>query len=324
MAGFHGPNLGHGYVKYIVLTSDGEELPPVVFPAALAPAGRTVAGALTSVPAIDIAGTRYWTGDDAHYSAAPITMPSQARLSDPIFIPALLRGALARLGALNGAATGVCVTGLPASWAADEGRCRRLGDLLRAATERYTSVRVIPEPLGLVYSVLLDNRGELVADEPYQGQVAVIDIGHLTVDVAVLRSLRPVPGSLATWQIGTVHPLGAIRSRLSATFDRELSIHEADQAVRSRGLIVGGTWRDLPPHWDAPIVDTGRQIADRLVESWQGGAQFDAILIGGGGAALEPLVHAIQGRFAHAQPVPDPQLAIARGYARLAARLARQ
>ena len=49
---------------------------------------------------------------------------------------------------------------------------------------------------------------------------------------------------------------------------------------------------------------------------------LDTILIGGGGAELAPLVEAIQRRFVHAWPVERPQLAIARGYARLARRYA--
>ncbi|NJO82358.1 MAG: hypothetical protein HC828_05770 [Blastochloris sp.] len=29
----HGPNIGHGYVKYVVIDSHGQELPPLIFPA---------------------------------------------------------------------------------------------------------------------------------------------------------------------------------------------------------------------------------------------------------------------------------------------------
>ncbi|NJO83639.1 MAG: hypothetical protein HC828_13095 [Blastochloris sp.] len=61
-----------------------------------------------------------------------------------------------------------------------------------------------------------------------------------------------------------------------------------------------------------------------MFETWGSGAQFDAILIGGGGAEVEPLVAAIQKRFAHAHAVAQPQTAIARGYARLARRLSSQ
>src|SRR5262245_18524581 len=122
MSAGHGPDLGHGYVKYVIIDSQGKELPPLVFPAQIARAERGVVGALGQIRAVAVGDTDYWTGDEARYSAAPLTLLGQQRLSDPVFIPALLSGALARLGNLNGAAGGVCVTGLPATWARDEKR----------------------------------------------------------------------------------------------------------------------------------------------------------------------------------------------------------
>jgi len=319
----HGPNVGHGYVKYIIIDQAGRELPPIVFPAQIARAGRVIAGSLATTATVEIDDERYWTGDDAQLAPAVTTILAQQRLRDPFFIPVLLRGALGRFGDLNGASGGVCVTGLPASWAADTNLARLLGDRLRLATSAYSAIRVIAEPLGLIYSALLNNDGQIVGDGALRsGQIGVIDLGHLTVDIAVVRQLAPVPSSLDTWNLGTSRPLAAIRSRLSAAFDRELTLRETDQAVRAGHLRTAGLDRLLPPHWDQPLIENGHAIAARLVETWGSGAQLDAVLIGGGGAELAPLIEAIVTRFPHARCVADPQLAIARGYARLARRLA--
>src|SRR5690349_7526548 len=115
----HGTNIGHGYVMYVVIDQQGRELPPVVFPAIVAPARRAVTGALANVRTVTAAGRRWWVGEDALLSSAPLTFLAQDRLLDLAFIPALLSGALARLGPLNGAMEGSCVTGLPATWATD-------------------------------------------------------------------------------------------------------------------------------------------------------------------------------------------------------------
>lgn len=321
----HGPNIGHGYVKYVLIDKEGNELPPVVFPAMISRAGRSVAGAIARVDTVSAGGAQWWTGEDALLAPSPLTILAQERLSDTAFVPALLRSALQRLGNLNGASSGVCVTGLPATWAADTEKARALGAHLRDAYSGYSGIRVIPEPLGLVYAEALDNDGQVAGDSALlEGQVAVVDLGYHTVDVAVLRRLVPAPASLDTYQLGTSRPLQQIRAHLSAAFERELTLFEADQTVRAQALLVAGQPRSLPSGWDRPLLQNGEAIAARLVEAWGSGAQFEAILIGGGGAELVPLVASIQKRFAHARAVADPQTAIARGYARLARRLGAQ
>lgn len=324
MTAGHGPNLGHGYTKYVIINPAGVELAPVVFPAVTARAGRQVSGALVKTETIEANGEQWWVGEDALLSPSPLTMLAQDRLSDPAFIPALLRAALQRLGNLNGSAGGYCVTGLPATWAADPAKARQLGDRLRAATGQFTGIRVIAEPLGLIYSALLDNHGEITGDTSLSGgTVAVADLGHHTVDTAIIRQLAAVPSSLNTFTLGTARPLREIRAQLSATFERELTLYEADLAVRAGTLHVAGRARPLPVAWDQPLRENGSAIAARLVEEWGSGVQFDAILLGGGGAEEPRLVSAIQARFPHAVVVDRPQTAIARGYARLARRQTR-
>lgn len=324
MTAGHGPNLGHGYTKYVVIDHVGIELPPVIFPAVTARAGRQVSGALVRTETTEVNGESWWVGEDALLSPNPLTLLAQERLRDPAFIPALLRAALHRLGNLNGSADGACVTGLPATWAADPAKARQLGDRLRAATSQYRSIRVIAEPLGLIYSALLDNHGEIVGDAALcGGTIAVADLGHHTVDTAIIRQLAAVPSGLNTFTLGTARPLREIRAQLSATFERELTLYETDLVVRAGIFSAAGKVRPLPLAWDQPLRENGAAIAARLVEEWGSGAQFDAILLGGGGAEEPRLVAAIQTRFPHAVVVERPQTAIARGYARLARRQTR-
>lgn len=321
----HGANLGHGWVKYVVIDGSGRELPPAVFPAMIGAAGPAVAGALRRIDAVQVGDRRYWTGDDALMSAAARTLISQERLSDRDFIPALVAGALQRLGHLNGAARGLCVTGLPAAWASDREKGLLLGQRMRESGGEWTDIRVIPEPVGMVYGLALDNNGQLAGDPALRtGQIGVVDLGHHTDDALVIKGLQPIPDSLITFQTGTAQPLQRVRSFLAARSGRELSLYETDQAVRARSLRVAGREGPLPSGWDAALIANGVEIASRLVELWGSGAHLDAILLGGGGAELEAKTAPIIERFPHAMVVREPQLAIARGYARLARRLAQQ
>lgn len=319
----HGPNIGHGWVKYVVIGQDGQELPPVVFPAMIARAAGKVAGALRTAVAIDAGGTQWWVGEDALLSASPLTLLAQERLVDAAFIPALLRSALNRLGSLNGASAGCCVTGLPATWASDRDKARALGERLRQATDGYDKIRVIPEPLGLAYSVLLDNNGAIVGDTGWEtGQIAVVDGGHHTLDLAVLSRLTPMPQSLETFQLGAARALTQIRARMTSHFERDFTLYEVDLAVRAGRVAVAGRELPLPAGWDRPLLDLGDEISRRMMESLGKGSQLQGMVLGGGLFAELRIADAVQQRYPFAVVAPDPQLAIARGYARLARRFA--
>ena len=145
------------------------------------------------------------------------------------------------------------------------------------------------------------------------------------LDIAVMQRMVPEPDSLATYQLGTARPLHSLQQRLAAKYDlRELSLHAVDDAVRTGTLRVGAVREALADGWDAPLVENARSIVKSLQEAWGSGRQFDAILVGGGGAQVPALTAAIQTHFPHAQVLAEGQMAVALGYARLGRLLAQQ
>ena len=321
----HGPNIGHTWTKYVIIGADGRELAPVCFPSVIASAGRQVAGALVNAPVATVAGQgRYWTGLDAQLSGNQITIMSQARLSDPRYLPALFAGALGRMGYLNGNARGVFVSGLPANQALDATLCQALAARLRsaAAAEQIARLKVIGEPLGLAYSYLLDHDGQLVRPELASARLGIVDLGGRTVDLAEILRLALVDQSYRTFDLGAARPLGELATQLSARADRDLTVLDADLALRDRGLKIGKTVSPLPRGWDRPFIANGEAVVRRIDATWGRGTQFDAILVGGGGAELDPVASQITKAYPHAIVVDRPQLAIAVGYAKLARRIA--
>ncbi len=327
----YGINPGHGYVK-LVLLMDGHGPATITLPSLISPAQRQLAGAIRRVETVGFGDRQWWIGQDALISRDSRTALNQDRVRDPVFIPVLVKGALERME-LDGrrvpvdtlAQEAFCVTGLPATWSVDLELAQALVERLRAAA-RLRKVRVIAEPLGIVYAALLDNDGEIVGDEVLQrGRIAVIDLGHHTLDIAVMQRMVPEPESLATYQLGTARPLHSLQQRLAAKYDlRELSLFAVDEAVRTGTLRVGAVSETLPAGWDAPLLENARSILKHLEEAWGSGRQFDAILVGGGGAEVPALAEAIQGHFKHARVLPDGQIAVALGYARLGRLLAQQ
>jgi plasmid segregation protein ParM len=317
-----GINVGHGYTKLLVLDDAGQETVSVVLPSMTAPAEQAFAGAVAEGATVQMGDTVFWVGADAELAAHPRTELSVSRLGDACFLPALIKGAWAQ-SRLNGTMSGYCVTGLPANQH-DRNRATALAERIREAVPGVfglDQIEVIAEPVGVLYGELLTSQGEMSGDDLLaEGRVGVIDCGHLTVDVAEVLARRPVAGALDTWELGTVRPLSTIRAALASK--RELTLYQIDQAIRAGGIRVRGEFFALSDllgsTWDAPLQANGRDIAARLVERWGSGTHLDAVLIGGGGAALPQITRAIQERFSQAHVVPDPQMAVARGYARLA------
>ena len=143
----YGINVGHGFVKATKNVAGVES--SIVFPAMLAPASKGLYGSDREIPTVQFAGRHWWTGEDALYAGGQQTSLSQERLVDPEFIPVLVRGALQRLGVFDiAAASGLCVTGLPATWSKHEHLRKALGARLREATQLFTKVMVVAAPWG--------------------------------------------------------------------------------------------------------------------------------------------------------------------------------
>jgi hypothetical protein len=221
---------------------------------------------------------------------------------------------------------GLCVTGLPGSWAEDEALCHRLYTQLRDTLPGYyAKVRVIAEQEALAFCVMLDSNGELSGDPRYRdGRGLALDLGHHTDDAGKLDRARRVKGSFRTYPTGTARALTQIKNQLIAVFDRDFAIHEVDRAIREGFVRLGGGRRaPLPAHWDRPLIENAELLANNLQADYGTGNDLDYLLLGGGAALQEIKVDAIKTLYPFAEVVDDPQFAIARGYARLARRLIR-
>ncbi|HEU4322407.1 MAG TPA: ParM/StbA family protein, partial [Roseiflexaceae bacterium] len=225
----------------------------------------------------------------------------------------------AELGEPNADVYGV--SGLPGSWADDAELGKHLYNRLKDGLPGvFSKILVIAEPEALALSQLLDSDGNETGDPKYRdGRGLVVDLGSHTDDGSIIDKRRKVRGSTRTYQTGMVAALTQIKNLLSAKFDRTFSLHETDLAVREGIVrIGGGRTAPLPNHWDAPINELADQAALNLRADYGNGSDLDFVLLGGGGALQPRKVAAIQRLYPFAQVVDDPQMAIARGYARLA------
>ncbi len=316
----YGLNIGYSSVKAVMLDSDGRET-SIVFPSLVAPA-RAADSDLGNIMTVQVGDNSYWTGSDALLANEAQSLLNQQRLFDLTFMPALTKAALKRLGATVG---GQGVSGLPAAWASRRDLAVALGQRLRAGCREnfFSGLKVLAEPQGGIYSQLLDAQGNIIADSRFAGRVGVVDWGHHTVDVAIVDKLTVVATSLQSFNMGTSQPLQRIQANISAQYGRDLALHQVDEAIRTGLVKVAGQDLPLPSSWDKPLIENARTVAQRIADAWGGGLDLDAVVVLGGGAELEVISEALRNTFPHSVVPAEPQLAIARGYARWGMRVAR-
>lgn len=324
-----GFNIGHGWTKIVVLAADTAPA-TLVFPSLVTPAVRQTMHDLVQLPTVKLGGTHHWVGEDAQRTGVPPEF-TQTRIQDEWYIPILVKGAMQRLSErglpmAELLATAKCVSGLPAAWSRNPALCRTLAERIRQGLSPVSvgSVRVMAEPVGAVYSAMLNDQGGVEDDRYRTTKVAVVDLGTGTVDTAVVDALVTDPASLMTYQLGTVEPITQLQQTLSAQVQVDLPWHAVEAAVRTGRIVWGAIDEPLPDGWEAPFAATGLAVAAKLEQSWKRGLQFTSIMLGGGGAEIPALVAPILTRFRNATLLPDPQLAIARGYARYGRFLSRQ
>lgn len=324
-----GINPGHGFCKGVILCEDGTEKKGATFPSLVVPDPGDIGG-LVDTPFVTVNGNRYWTGHYAEAIQGPKTMTGLERLEDSVFLPALIMGLLQELGfpPENGKRSPVVygTSGLPGEWSRNKTRCQMLASHIRRAYPfPEKTLSIIGEPLGLAYSVLLNEFGEFI--DAARGTVAVIDIGFATVDTCeiVNEGKRIDPNTLFTYELGAKKGMTRFCSNLSSHLGgRYLTLHEANNAARSGYIMSAGQREELPPNWQKPFWETGRELVARLKDAWGNGRQFDTIILGGGGAEQPWYVEPLRDAFPHLVIPEEPQRAIARGFARRARRMANE
>lgn len=305
-----GLNIGNSHVKAVIIDDKGRErvLPP--FPSQIAAATSSSHG-IARVETTTYEGKPYWIGVDAELGN-PWTIYDQARLDNPLFIPILSRAAVERLACTESIVTFSC---LPATWMA---KTKELIERIKEGASNIASGGILSEPVAAAYSVLLDANGNKTSDQVLNGDIGIVDIGGGTVDCCVLHGMKDVHGSARTIRKGLVTALTSIQSLIAGQYNRELSLFATDTAVRDRAVNVAGRRTELPNGWDDTMLSLADSIVTFLDSQWGSGNQLDKILIAGGGGNEPLITDAIQRKYRHAEVLPDPQMAIARGCARRA------
>lgn len=181
---------------------------------------------------------------------------------------------------------------------------------------RVTDVKVLPQPVGVVMSLYLDEEG-YVEDESFEtDSVGVIDIGTGTTDIDHVQSLkrqRDMSDSL---------PLGMfdVYRRVADWINREdtnahATVEKVEQQFANDSYEVSKRLKfDITEIKQKALADVAAEIRTGIIHRWKTWNHFDRILITGGGASQ--LGKHLRQLITDAEIVKNPQTANVEGFYR--------
>ena len=181
-------------------------------------------------------------------------------------------------------------------------------------------VRVIPQPLGSVFNLLMNDTGRLGNRDLAREKIGVVDIGFRTTDFCIFDRLQYVERGSATTDTGISRCFGLIAKKLREESGVNLELYRLYKAVETGFIKVRGKEYNLARIRDAVYASTAQIIAGDAERLWADDWDMDTILITGGGAAelAERLKPMICGQVLAMDPNVDSRLNNVIGYQKYA------
>jgi len=180
-------------------------------------------------------------------------------------------------------------------------------------------LKVIPQPLGTLFTLLLDETGGLSRAELAGENVGIIDIGFCTVDLARADSLEFIDRKSASYPLGLFNAYSELSEELNRCFDIEAPPESLEKVVASGQIKVGGKTYSIEKQKQQAFIRIAEQILSKVKTLWPDRWQLDRIIITGGGGQL--LYNYLECNLDHnTELAPKPVFANVEGYLKLAAR----
>lgn len=150
-------------------------------------------------------------------------------------------------------------------------------------------VRVIPQPFGSLFNLMLDDSGEIATRRFATEKIGVIDIGFRTSDYTVADHTRYSERGSASTESGISMAYTAVANVLQEKSGVGVEIYRLYEATQRGTIKIKGRRYDLKPLLERAYTQLATRIAAEVNRLWADDWDIDAIVLtGGGGATLAP------------------------------------
>lgn len=150
-----------------------------------------------------------------------------------------------------------------------------------------SNVFIIPQPLGTVMSLYLNEQG-YVQDKSYEkAHIGIIDIGSGTTDIDSIKALRRQNGDTESIQMGASDIYQRIADYINRVNPKaKAKVQEVESQIAEDVFKKGRISVDISEVKKQVLEETAEYLINTIDQRWKNRMEMDKIILTGGGAAL--------------------------------------
>ena len=161
---------------------------------------------------------------------------------------------------------------------------------------KISEVKVIPQPFGSLFNLMMNDLGELGDKRYVREKVGIIDIGFKTSDFTVSDRMRYSERGSRTTDSGIARALNVIAGKLREKSNVNVEIYRLFDAIECGMIKIRGKEYDLKGLTEHVFGQLATTIANEVDRLWTDDWDIDTIVLTGGGGAvlakyLQPLIN---------------------------------
>jgi len=177
-------------------------------------------------------------------------------------------------------------------------------------------VRVIPQPFGSVFNMMLNDLGDLGDKRLVKEKIGIIDVGFRTSDYTISDKMRYSERGSRTTDSGIARAFNVIATKLREKSGVGVELYRLYDAVERGSIKIRGKEYDLKSLTEQVFGQLAAAVANEVDRLWADDWDMDAMVITGGGGAvlakyLQPLLN---GNVLPVDPNRDARLSNVQGY----------
>ncbi len=156
-------------------------------------------------------------------------------------------------------------------------------------------VRMLPQPLGTILNLIMDDKGKIVNTELAKQKVGIVDIGFRTTDFTIMDHLRYIDRGSRTMDTGISKAFGVISNKLREKCGVSVELYRLYKAAEAGSIKMKGHGLNFTKIRDQVYAQLAGTIANEIDRVWAGDWDIDTIILTGGGCRelakyLQPLI----------------------------------
>lgn len=149
---------------------------------------------------------------------------------------------------------------------------------------KINNVQLMPQPLGSVFNILMDESGRVVNRDLQNQKIGVIDIGFKTTDFTVFDHMKYVERSSSTTDYGISRSFLAIAEKLKKESGIQIELYRLFNAIESGHIKIRGKEYNIANLRDRVFEYAAREIMSSMERLWRDEWDIDYVVLTGGGS----------------------------------------